>query len=503
MQPYPTIVLAESNRDDLEHATELIRNAFSHDSKCIISQVGDEDQLFSVLNKKGADILLFDLLFPEPNKGIPLFKTLRKQYGQTIIIPVIPEGADDLLKIVLHQDIFFYIKKPYNGAEIEFALKRASEKIPRLSAAPDILDPGEHSNFYGIIGKSPCMSRLFDLIARIAEDDFSNVLIRGESGTGKELVAKAIHFHSKRKNNNFVPVNCAAIPDDLLESELFGHTKGAFTGATQNKIGRIQYADGGTLFLDEIGDMKATLQAKLLRVLQEKEFEPVGALKATPVDTRVLAATHCDLEQLVNEGRFREDLYYRLSVIPLIVPSLKNRKEDIPLLLDFFIDTYTRKRGREPISFSKQVLSVLMQYEWRGNVRELENFVQHMCILFSGKKIEAIDLPEKFLFEAVNIHERRVDSAEQVKSTLRSPQLLREEPLNISDLPWKEGRIDFNELINNLETQLIMQALKIAGGNKKEAARLLSLKRTTLLEKIKKKDLAGLLDNVSEIGHSE
>ena len=503
MQPYPTIVLAESNRDDLENATELIQNAFSHDSKYLISKVGNEDQLFSVLNKSGADILLLDLLFPEPNKGIPLFKTLRKQYGQTIIIPVVPAGADDLLKIILHLDIFFYIKKPYNGAEIEFTLKRASEKIPRLSVAPDILGTCEHSNFHGIIGKSPCMSRLFDLITKIAEDDFSNVLIRGESGTGKELVAKAIHFHSKRNNNNFVPVNCAAIPDDLLESELFGHTKGAFTGATQNKIGRIQYADGGTLFLDEIGDMKATLQAKLLRVLQEKEFEPVGALKATPVDTRVLAATHCDLEQLVREGRFREDLYYRLSVIPLIVPPLKSRKEDIPLLLDFFIDTYTRKRGREPISFSQQVLSVLMQYEWRGNVRELENFVQHMCILFSGKRIETKDLPEKFHLEAAGTHESHADSAEQVQAALRSPQLLREEPLNISDLPWQEGRIDFNELINTLETQLIIQALKIAGGNKKEAARLLSLKRTTLLEKIKKKDLTGLLDNVSVNGHSE
>ena len=498
MQRSLTIVLAESNREDLENATEFIRNALRNNSGCILSKAGSEDELLSCLKKKGVDILFLDLLLPAPNKGITLFSALRKQYPQTIIIPVIPEGADDLIKIVLQLDTFFYLKKPYHPAEIEVALKRASEKIFLSSHTPNISELSGQSTFYGIIGKSPCMARLFDLIARIAEDDFSNVLIRGESGTGKELVAKAIHFHSRRKNNNFVPVNCAAIPDDLLESELFGHTKGAFTGAAQNKIGRIQYADGGTLFLDEIGDMKSSLQAKLLRVLQEKEFEPVGALKATPVDTRVLAATHCDLEQLVKEGRFREDLYYRLSVIPLNVPALKSRKEDIPLLLDFFIETYTRKRGREPISFSKQVISVLINYEWRGNVRELENFVQHMCILFSGKIIEIQDLPEKFLSATVNCPETPVDTAEQVQSTIRNPHLFSENPTHISDLRWNEGQIDFNELINNLETQLIMQALRISGGNKKEAARLLNLKRTTLLEKMKKKELIGLLDDFSE-----
>ena len=199
----------------------------------------------------------------------------------------------------------------------------------------------------------------------------------------------------------------------------------------QNKIGRIQYADGGTLFLDEIGDMKVSLQAKLLRVLQEKEFEPVGALKAIPVDTRVLAATHCDLEQLVKEGRFREDLYYRLSVIPLNIPSLINRKEDIPLLLDFFIDTYTRKRGREPISFSKQVVSVLMNYQWRGNVRELENLVQHMSILFGGKKIEVNDLPEKFL-SAANGLEKPADDENAPHSDTRILPHMSADPLNIS-----------------------------------------------------------------------
>jgi len=360
----------------------------------------------------------------------------------------------------------------------------------------------EETIFYGIIGRSPCMLRLFDLIARIAEDDFSNVLIRGESGTGKELVAKAIHFHSRRKNNNFVPVNCAAIPDDLLESELFGHTKGAFTGAANNKIGRIQYADGGTLFLDEIGDMKASLQAKLLRVLQEKEFEPVGGLKAIPVDTRILAATHCDLEQLVSEGKFREDLYYRLSVIPLNIPPLKSRKEDIPLLLDYFVETYTKKRGKEPITFSKQVIAILMQYEWRGNVRELENLVQHMSILYSGKRIGPADLPDKFIsFVTPDDSITKNDTNDQAVN--QDPDQEIKQAVNISDLQWQEGQIDFNELINDFETQLIVQAMKLSGGNKKEAAKLLNLKRTTLLEKIKKKELSGLWNDLREDKNSQ
>ncbi len=355
----------------------------------------------------------------------------------------------------------------------------------------------EKANFYGLIGHSPCMLQLFELITKIAEDDFSNVLIRGESGTGKELVAKAIHFHSKRKNNKFVPVNCAAIPDDLLESELFGHTKGAFTGAVQNKVGRIQYADGGTLFLDEIGDMKASLQAKLLRVLQEKEFEPVGGLKAIPIDTRILAATHCDLEHLVNEGRFREDLYYRLSVIPLNIPPLKERKEDIPLLLDHFIKSYTKKRGKEPITFSSEVIPILTKYEWRGNVRELENFVQHMSILYNGKTIGRSELPEKF--STLSITENPLDTYENnVQANIQQQEKVIKQAVDIPDLRWNEGQVDFNELINDFETQLIVQALKLSGGNKKEAAKLLNLKRTTLLEKIKKKELSGLWDDLSD-----
>ncbi len=354
------------------------------------------------------------------------------------------------------------------------------------------------NSFYGIIGETPVMQKLFELIRKVSEDDFATVLIRGESGTGKELVAKAIHNHSSRKENNFVPVNCAAIPDDLLESELFGYTKGSFTGAANNKTGRIQYADEGTLFLDEIGDMKPTLQAKLLRVLQEKEFEPVGGLKPIPVNIRVVAATHCDLEQLVTEGRFREDLYYRLSVIPLQIPPLRERKADIPILMENFIAIHATQRMRERFILTQKVLPPLLHYDWKGNVRELENLVQQLSILFSGKTVSIADLPERITenFDPKTIDQQLVDSVilsmeHNGPNSVSSDPDAQTTPLP-TDSAWQDGQVDFNELINDYESQLIIQAMKMSKGNKKEAAKLLNLKRTTLLEKIKKKGLQGM-----------
>ena len=347
-------------------------------------------------------------------------------------------------------------------------------------------DPEQQATFHCLIGQSPSMRRLYEMITMVADDDFSTVLLRGESGTGKELVAKAIHAQSRRKEQNFVPVNCAAIPDDLLESELFGYTKGAFTGANQHKIGRIQHADNGTLFLDEIGDMKPTLQAKLLRVLQEKEFEPVGGLKSCPVNIRVISATHCNLERQVEEGTFREDLYYRLSVIPLTLPPLRDKKEDIPLLVDTFIASYARQRNRAPLSLGPQVLEALLNYNWRGNVRELENLVQFMSVLFAGHEVQLNDLPEKILEEYDPDQPPKLPSLQANQMAAGSPVSSGTDPQK-----WQGEVIDFNGLINAFESQLIIRAMQLAEGNKKEAARLLGLKRTTLLEKIKKKDLTG------------
>ncbi|MBW6521337.1 MAG: sigma-54 dependent transcriptional regulator [Desulfoarculaceae bacterium] len=484
MQSPVTILFAVNTLEK----TAILSDHVKDNSSFLCRHYQTEKELFSILNHSAIQLLIYDLALPDAENGLATVQQIQTDHPDLLIIAVIPEGADELIKSVLKLDLFFYIHKPYDPAEIRIALKRAQSKInSRPSAAADDYQEPQPS-FYGMIGQSQRMRQLFELITKVAEDEFATVLIRGESGTGKELVAKAIHTHSKRNKKNFVPVNCAAIPDDLLESELFGYTKGAFTGALQNKKGRIEYADGGTLFLDEIGDMKPSLQAKLLRVLQEKEFEPVGGLKACPVDTRIVAATHCDLEQLVSEGRFREDLYYRLSVIPLSIPPLKERRDDIPLLLEAFSHTYSTRRGRKPLTFAPQVIAALMSYEWRGNVRELENLIQHMSILYSGKDVRLEDLPEKFTagFDPsvpVDLPSLRDFSAQ--------PEQTEDEGIvtAVTDISWESGHVDFNALINDFERQLIVQAMKITGGNKKEAASLLNLKRTTLLEKMKKKEM--------------
>jgi DNA-binding NtrC family response regulator len=490
MQSLPTILLALTSPEELSFITDHLTRTFP----CTLLNASNEKGLQSYMQQTQIDILFVDLTFPTPNRSLQLIRNLRASHPETIILPAIPEGRRDLLKKAADLDVYSFLNKPFEPAEISLALKRVSESLLLKSVAPPRQSDGQASFFHGIIGASPSMQRLFELIVKVADDDFSTILIRGESGTGKELVAKAIHAQSRRSNKNFVPVNCAAIPDDLLESELFGYTKGAFTGAVANKPGRIQYADGGTLFLDEIGDMKSSLQAKLLRVLQEKEFEPVGAFKAIPVDTRILAATHCDLEQLVREGKFREDLYYRLSVIPITISPLKERKEDIPMLIEAFIKTYTEKRGREKFTLSAKAISALINYEWRGNVRELENLIQHMSVLYSGKHLDITDLPEKF-------HDLATDTPFEVASFGQEEHLVHthearpEAKTPFAMIDWASGQIDFNMIIDDFETQLIVHALKMAAGNKKEAARILNLKRTTLLEKIKKKELHGLWDD--------
>lgn len=477
----PTILFADKKSDGLSAVSSMIDLQFD----CTIEHVFNETDLDSSLQNNSITILVIDLHFTHNDDELTLITSLKRNHPDTLIVPIIPAGRPQLIKQVLDLELFYFLHRPIDPVETSMALKRVYETLPPPKKTSKRPDKPKSPPFHGIIGSSKQMRQLFDLITRVADDDISTVLIRGESGTGKEMVAKAIHAQSKRRDKNFVPVNCAAIPDDLLESELFGYTKGAFTGATANKPGRIQYADQGTLFLDEIGDMKSALQAKLLRVIQEKEFEPVGAFKSIPVNTRILAATHCNLEQLVSEGRFREDLYYRLSVVPLHIPALKERAEDIPLLVEAFLEKHGENRGRERFIFSPQAFAAISHYEWRGNVRELENLIQHMTILYSGRQVELNDLPEKFHNVVVPTNIESVVTTDTLTDQPVSQQS------SVQDVAWDNGTVDFNELINDFEIQLIVQALKLTEGNKKEAARLLNLKRTTLLEKIKKKEIDG------------
>ena len=484
------ILHALAEHTDGDALVETIANRFPDFSQ---RQVGGESLLVE-LHRTPCSILILDSRnnsFAPINQLLKQISTELKNLAVILLVDNQPEGN-------LHAGTgdmpFFQLTFPIQTAELNFCISHCVTLLNHQHQLSN--STRKTASIAGFIGKSPAMKELFEIIRRVAEDDYSTVLIRGESGTGKELVAKAIHQKSSRRKHNFVPVNCAAIPDELLESELFGHLKGSFTGAGQNKTGRIQYADNGTLFLDEIGDMKPNLQAKLLRVIQEREFEPVGSLKATPVNTRIVAATHCDLEELVKEGRFREDLYYRLSVIPLEVPPLRSRSVDIPLLLDEFIKRYTADRGREKIVFSAESMDILSQHSWCGNVRELENLVQHMAILYSGKRIHPHHLPAKFTVHLETEQELPVSPNQPVYQSENDIIAERAALFSLSAPPtpsvdFQNGPVNFNDLINEFETDLIIKALKFTSGNKKEASRMLCLKRTTLLEKIKKKEIDG------------
>lgn len=328
----------------------------------------------------------------------------------------------------------------------------------------DAASPGKRSSiFQSIVTRDADMQRVFRIAEKVS-DSQSTVLILGESGTGKELIARAIHEVSGC-TGAFVPVNCGAIPDNLLESELFGHERGAFTGAVASKPGRFVLADNGTIFLDEIGEMSPHLQVKLLRVLQDKVVESVGGTKPRKVNLRVIAATHVDLKEKVKAGTFREDLYYRLQVVPVELPPLRARTGDISILLEHFSKVYAKQNNRRPLLFSREVLELFSEYSWPGNVRELENLVERLSVLSDGDAVYLSDIPDYFKHHTGS-HALRTFFGE---------------------LP--EDGIDFNAVIDELENCLISQALERTGGNKKAAARLLRLNRTTLVEKIKKKGL--------------
>jgi transcriptional regulator with PAS, ATPase and Fis domain len=320
----------------------------------------------------------------------------------------------------------------------------------------------EEYNFHEIIGQSRKMREVFELVGKVADCD-STILLNGETGTGKGMVARAIHQKSKRRDKSFISINCGAIPENLLESELFGHVRGAFTGATCSKQGKFELADGGTIFLDEIGDMSSDLQVKVLKVLEEGEFEQVGGAKSIHVDVRIIAATHRDLSEEVQKNNFREDLYYRLYVIPLMLPSLKDRKSDIPYLVSHFMEMSNHKNGRNVQEITDDALKLMMNYPWPGNVRELKNMVERMVVLNGSGSITAQDLPL------------------ELKSSHRfEPSTT----IEISD----EG-ICLNSAVTEFEKALILQSLEKTKWVKNKAAKLLHLNRTTLVEKIKRHHL--------------
>ena len=325
----------------------------------------------------------------------------------------------------------------------------------------------DNNNFLQIIGTSKAIKHIYELIEKVSNSD-STVLILGESGTGKELVAKNIHFKSARANRPFIPVNCGAIPTELLESELFGHEKGAFTGAVASRVGRFELADGGTIFLDEIGEMQPILQVKLLRVLQERSFERIGGIKTVNVDVRIVAATNQNLEDAVATGKFREDLFYRLNVIPIDIPPLRERTEDILPLCDYFIEKHSKRFGRNPIRLTDDAMKMFISYHWPGNVRELENTVERLLVLKDDDVVTPYDLPEKMTG-------RKIPNLPDIEDDDINPFV---------------GGIDLNAALEEYEKRLILHAIELQNGVKSQAAKYLNINRTTLIEKMKRLGLS-------------
>ncbi|MDG2048620.1 MAG: sigma-54 dependent transcriptional regulator [Myxococcota bacterium] len=411
------------------------------------------------------DLVLCDVKMPGIN-GLELVRQIHEFQPDLPCIVITGYGSAEASIEALRAGAYWYLEKPFEQERLDVVRRLVEQAIEhgQLKIENRRLQSALQSKykFDNIVGQSGPLMHVLSLVEKVANTD-STVLICGESGTGKELIARALHYNSHRADQPLVTVNCGAIPEELLESELFGHVKGAFTSATHDRPGRFALADGGTIFLDEIGDMSPNLQVKLLRVLQERTFEPVGASKTTQVDVRVVAATHRDLPQLIEEGGFREDLYYRLNVFPLTVPPLRDRREDIPLLVPHFLEVAAQDRGLSVESISDEALTSLAAHAWPGNIRELQNTVERLAILASGGEITADHLPEEL---------RGSPAAQEPQSTT-----LPEEGLSLT------------AAVDDLERDLIQQALERTAWNKNRAAQLLGMNRTTLLEKIKKRGL--------------
>lgn len=453
------ILIAEDHELNRQNLLELLLSC-NYD----VTAVEDGKQAMDAILADKYDLIITDLKMPNVD-GLTLLKFVMELSPDNLVIIVTGYATVDSAVEAMKLGAFDYITKPLKDDLVKLTIERALSFV-RLKEENLVLRGHLKRKYdYGkMIGYSDGMKKIFDTIEKVAQSD-STVIIYGESGTGKELVAKAIHFNSERSNFPLVAVNCGAIPEELLESELFGHEKGAFTGATRARMGRFELAQGGTIFLDEIGDMSPSLQVKVLRVIQEKQFERIGGVKTIDVDVRIICATNQDLEKAIAEKKFREDLYYRINVIPIHLPPLRDRKIDIPILVNHFLQKFSKLKKKSLKRMSPEAMNRLIGYSWPGNVRELENLIEMLVVLKEESEIVVQDLPYKIL---------ALDGT-------------REERLNIE---LTEDGIDFNNLIDEFEKNLLSQALLKSGGAKKKAAELLRLNRTTFVEKLKRFKIA-------------
>lgn len=396
-------------------------------------------------------LVITDLKMPGIS-GFQVLSTIKENSPKTLVIVITAFGAIDTAIEAMKLGAHDYITKPFNRDQLKLVVKKALQ-LQGLTEENRLLkeELTERAEFRNIVGISPGMEQVFQVVRKVADTE-ATVLITGESGTGKELVAKSIHSLSTRRNRPFVPINCAAIPRELLESELFGHVKGAFTGAVRDKVGKFEAADGGTLFLDEVGELPVDLQPKLLRALQERVVEPVGGTNSRKIDVRVVAATNVDLEKAIEDGAFREDLFYRLSIIPVHLPPLRERADDVVLLIRHF----TSKHGGAGVNFTPKALEALKSYHWPGNVRELENTIERLLIMRNGDLIDVDDIPAKIL------------------GVRKTPEA------GIINLPASGYSLE------QLEREIVVEALERNDWNQTAAARFLRIPRHTLIYRMEK-----------------
>jgi DNA-binding NtrC family response regulator len=438
----------------------LIRAGYSVTTAC------DGREGMDAVNAEQLDLVLVDVNLPGIN-GIEVVRQIQEIDSSLPCIVITGQGSAEYSLEALKAGAHWYLDKHFEQGNPDPICRLVEQAVEhkRLKVENRLLQTQLRSQygFGNIVGNSPSLKESLEVVRKVADSD-STCLVTGESGTGKELFARALHYNSQRADRMLVTVNCGAIPEELLESELFGHVKGAFTNASSHREGRFSVANAGTIFLDEIGDMSLNLQVKLLRVLQERSFEPVGSSKTIEVDVRVIAATNQDLPTAIADGRFREDLYYRLNVIPIEVPSLRERVGDVEMLVAFFREKLNKEKNKQVSGISSEALSLLKDYDWPGNVRELQNTMERMVVLRSDGELDVNDLPR------------------QLRTAPPSPKP------SAPSVP--SSGVSFNELVDLFETNLISQALDKTSWNKNKAAKMLGLNRTTLLEKIKKKKLS-------------
>ena len=458
----PAILIVDDERNTREGLQRALQDRYD------VSLAEDSQKAMQTLESTPVDVMLTDLRMPGVD-GMGLLRRAMSLTNPPVCIMMTAYGSIENAVQAMQAGAYHYVTKPVNLDELELVIQRALNSRRIESENVNLREQIEHKfGLENIIGESAVMRQVFETVQQVAPSRVT-VLITGETGTGKELIAKAIHNLSPRKNGAFVAVHAAALPSSLLESELFGHEKGAFTGAVERRIGRFELADGGTLFLDEIGELEPAMQVKLLRVLEERAFERVGGAKTLQVDVRLVAATNRDLKKLVSEGKFRDDLFYRLSVVTVDLPPLRQRRDDIPLLVKAFLDEFGRENNKPVRELTSDALNLLLAYDWPGNVRELRNAIEQMVVLARAERLTVRDVP----------------------AAIRGA----------ADL-GKINVVRAGMTVVDAEQQLIVQALKETDGNRTKAAQKLGISRRTLHRKLKKYGLDNLQDE-ARIGEQE